>query len=154
MRYRHVSVAMLPERFGEYLLVRRLGGGMAEVFLAVKLGDREGRTWVVKRPRLGERASGLAAQSILRESEVLGDVSAPEIPRLGESGSIGGLPFVVLEHHRGASLDAVVRRSGPIDREAAWTVGLDVLRALAALHGAGWVHCDVAPSNVLLDDAG
>ncbi|HRI16940.1 MAG TPA: protein kinase, partial [Burkholderiaceae bacterium] len=26
--------------------------------------------------------------------------------------------------------------------------------ALAVLHDAGWVHCDVAPSNVLVDDVG
>ena len=106
---------MLPERFGEYLLVRRLGGGMAEVFLAVKLGDREGRSWVVKRPKLGERASGLAAQAILREAEVLGGVRSNELVRLEESGSMGGLPFVALEHHRGAALDAVLR-SGPMPR--------------------------------------
>jgi len=147
-------VAALPERFGEYLLVQRLGGGMAEVFLAVKLGDREGRASVIKRPRLGERASGLAAQAILREAEVLEEVRAPEIVRLEEQGSIGGLPFIALEHQRGAPLDAIIRRTGALSNDAAWTIAVDILRALAALHAQGWAHCDVAPSNILVDDAG
>ena len=39
-----------PEVFGEYLLVRRLAEGhLAEAMVAVRLGDRSGRTFVVKR---------------------------------------------------------------------------------------------------------
>ena len=37
-----------PEVFGEYLLLRRLAeGNLAEALVAVRLGDRSGRTFVV-----------------------------------------------------------------------------------------------------------
>ncbi|MFO0618150.1 MAG: protein kinase [Polyangiaceae bacterium] len=150
-----------PERFGDYLLLRRLAGGMSEVFLAVRLGDRDGRCWVVKRPALGERASGASAQSILREAAALEEVRSEGLGRLEHRGEIGGLPFIVLEHREGSTVSALFRlaeahREGAraADPVAARVVTRDVARALAVLHDAGWVHCDVAPSNVLVDDAG
>lgn len=151
-----------PERFGDYLLLQRLSGGMSEVFLAVRLGDRDGRTYVVKRPPLGERASGASAQSILREASVLEDVRSDALARLEAKGELGGLPFLVLEHRTGATVGALFHlgagasaaaRVGA-DARAARVVTRDVARALAVLHDAGWVHCDVAPSNVLVDDVG
>ena len=122
----------MPEVFGEYLLVDRLGGrSMTEVFVAVKLADRSGRTVVLKRPRLGERASGPAAEALRREAEVLGGV----------------------EHVRGVPLDVLVE-ARPLPQPQAMLVARDLGRTLAALHEAGWVHGDVAPANVMIDDAG
>lgn len=126
---------------------------MAEVLIAVRLGDRSGRTFVVKRPRLGERPSGRAAQAIQREAEVLQEVRAPGLVPLEAAGAIAGLPYVAIEHVRAASLDRVLA-SGPLDAEGVRAVARDLAAALAALHAAGWVHRDVAPANVLVDDAG
>lgn len=139
-----------PERFGDWLLLQRLPGGMSEVFLAVRLGDREGRSWVIKRPALGERASGSAAQSILREAAALEEVRSGGLGRLEHKGEMGGLPFIVLEHRAGATVRALPKGDPIVAR----VVVRDVARALAVLHDAGWVHCDVAPSNVLVDDVG
>ncbi len=144
----------MPEVFGEYLLVDRLGGrSMTEVFVAVKLADRSGRTVVLKRPRLGERASGPAAEALRREAEVLGGVKLPGAVRLEDSGVIAGLPFVVVEHVRGVPLDVLVE-ARPLPQPQAMLVARDLGRTLAALHEAGWVHGDVAPANVMIDDAG
>ena len=155
-----------PEVFGEFLLFQRIdsvsvAGGdeaprapMSEVLRAVRLGDRAGRLYVVKRPRLGERASGRAAHSIAREGEVLAEVRAPEIVALEAAGEIAGLPYVAVEHVRGAPLDALLAHAGALPPAAVRAVALDLARALAAVHAAGWVHGDIAPSNVLVDDAG
>jgi len=141
--------------FGDFLLVHRLATShMADVAIAVRLGDRSGRTFVLKRPVLGERASGRVAQAIAREGEVLESVQAPEIVTLEAAGEIAGLPYVAVEHIRGAALDAVLAHVGALPPAAARAVARDLGRALAALHGAGWVHGDVTPSNVLVDDAG
>ena len=144
-----------PEVFGEYLLVGHLATTqMSEVMLAVRLGDRDGRLLAIKRAPLGEPPSGRAAQGIIRETEVLSAVRGPAIIGLEGSGEVGGLPFVALEYVRGVSLDALIAAHGPLDPDSARAVAVDLARALGALHAAGWVHGDVAPSNVLVDDAG
>jgi serine/threonine-protein kinase len=161
-----VASPIEPEVFGEFLLFQRIdsvavAGGdeparapMSEVLRAVRLGDRAGRLYVVKRPRLGERASGRAAHSIAREGEVLAEVRAPEIVALEAAGEIAGLPYVAVEHVRGAPLDVLLAHAGALPPAAVRAVALDLARALAAVHAAGWVHGDIAPSNVLVDDAG
>jgi serine/threonine-protein kinase len=127
---------------------------MAEVLLAVRLGDRTGRTFVVKRPLVGERSSGRAAQSIAREGEVLSAVKAPSIVALEAAGELASLPYLAVEHVRGLPLDQLLSRAGPLPEAAARAVVNDLASALAALHKAGWVHGDIAPSNLLIDDAG
>ncbi len=145
---------MRPELYGDFLLIQRLAeSATAESLIGVRLGDRSGRSFVVKRPRLGERTSGSAAQSIAREAEVLAAVRAPGLAALEASGEIAGLPYVVTEHVRGATLEALLARGSlPDDMTAA--IAQDLANALAALHDAGWVHGDVTPSNVIVDDAG
>lgn len=145
---------MIPQVYGEYLLTSRLvERSMAEVFLAVRLGDRAGRIVVLKRAPIDEPASGSIAESLRREAEVLGGGNIDGIAALVDSGELAGLPFVVLEHVKGQPLDAILA-AGPIDRQAAMLLGRDVARALAALHARGWVHGDVTPSNVIVDEAG
>jgi len=143
-----------PQVFGEYLLVARLvERSMAEVYLAVRLGDRSGRTFVVKRAPLDERASGSIAESLRREAEVLREGKLDGVVALADAGEVAGLPYVVLEHVKGASLDNLLTR-GALPREAAMLVARDLARALAGLHARGWVHGDVTPSNVIIDEAG
>lgn len=144
-----------PEVFGGFLLVQRLAeSAMATVHLAVRLGDVTGRPIVLKRPPLGERPSGRPAQAILREAEVLSEVRGAGIPALEAAGDIAGLPYVAIERLRGASLAKVLAPSAPLPIPAVRALGKDVARALARLHEAGWVHRDVTPSNIFVDDAG
>ncbi|MDI3283586.1 serine/threonine-protein kinase [Polyangium sp. 15x6] len=145
----------VPELFGDFLLVQRLARrAMSDVLVAVRLGDRSGQTFVLKRPVLGERASGRAAQAIQREGEVLAEVRAPALPALAARGELAGLPYVALEHVRGAPLDELASGAEPMPEGAARAVALDVARALAALHEKGWVHGDLAASNVMIDETG
>lgn len=141
-----------PEVFADFLLVQSLAvSNMAEAFVAVRLGDRSGRTFVLKRPRLGELPSGRAAQAIAREGEVLAKVAGPSIVKLEAAGEVAGLPYVAVEHVRGAPLDVLLDRSGALPRGAAAAVARDLAVALAAVHEAGFTHRDVAPSNVIID---
>ncbi len=148
------GASVIPEVFGDLLLVQRLHGrSMSEVFLAVRLGDRSGRPLVVKRPPLGERASGAVAEAIRREAAALGVRRWPGAVVLDAAGDIAGLPYVALEHVRGVTLEDVLQ-AGALSADAALLLGRDLGRTLAELHAGGYVHGDVAPSNVIIDDAG
>jgi serine/threonine-protein kinase len=144
-----------PEPFGDFLLVQPLSTtSMAEAFVAVRLGERSGRTYVIKRPRLGERASGRAAQAILREAEVLEARLAPGLLPLEAAGTIAGLPYLAIEHLRAVSVEALIHHGGALGEGPTRVVASELARTLARLHEAGWVHRDVAPGNVLIDDEG
>ncbi|HEY8075037.1 MAG TPA: serine/threonine-protein kinase [Labilithrix sp.] len=62
--------------------------------------------------------------------------------------------FVVMELLRGATLADVLRREGPLHWRRAARIGLQVLSALMAAHGAQVVHRALKPQNVFLCSGG
>ncbi|MFJ4969362.1 serine/threonine-protein kinase [Streptomyces sp. NPDC088755] len=59
-------------------------------------------------------------------------------------------PWIVMQYVDGPSLADQARESGDIAPREAARIGLHVLSALRAAHGAGVLHRDVKPGNVLL----
>jgi len=55
---------------------------------------------------------------------------------------------------RGHSLETLLRQHGPLGSREAALIGLDLCRALSAIHSAGLVHGDVKTSNVLREEGG
>lgn len=150
---------------GRYELIEEIGeGGMATVFRA---RDRELRRDVAlkvlfphlaKRPEVVRRfhrearaAAGLEHANILRVYDV-GGAEDPELER-------GGItptrevdpPYIVMELIRGRSLLAEIEKRGPILAEVAACIGALLADALAVAHGAGIIHRDVKPANVMVD---
>jgi serine/threonine protein kinase len=63
--------------------------------------------------------------------------------------SASGVPYVVMELLDGETLEELFARDA-LDRDTIVAVAAQVASALAALHAAGFVHCDVKPSNVIV----
>lgn len=126
---------------------------MMDVFRAIKLGDRAGRPFVVKRVPLGEASTGAVAESLRRETEMLRTAGLVGCPRFVEAGELAGLPYLVLELIEGTSLDRLLA-VGPLAPDLALGIGRGIAVVLASLHERGLVHGDLSPENVLVDELG
>jgi serine/threonine protein kinase/Tol biopolymer transport system component len=61
---------------------------------------------------------------------------------------------VWMEFIRGRTLAAVVREHGRLAVEDVAAIGIDVCRALTAVHASGLLHGDIKPQNVMREDGG
>jgi mitogen-activated protein kinase kinase kinase 17/18 len=127
--------------------VRTLGRGAsgAEVFLAAE--EATGRLLAVK----SVPARGAAA--LVREQGVMAGLrpSPHVVPCFGGRACRDGSYQLFLEYAPGGSLaDAAARGGGRLGERDARRAAADVARGLAHVHGAGVVHGDVKPRNVVL----
>jgi len=133
------------QSFGAYRLLRRLGGGMAEVFVAERAGDA--MPVVIK--RVAERDPRPALLAMLRtEAELLLRCNHPNVVRGIEAGDIDGRPYLTMEYVDGVDLASLMTAGLPPG--ATVQVMMDVAAALAHVHQASIIHRDVCPSNVIV----
>jgi TolB-like protein len=59
-----------------------------------------------------------------------------------------------MELVHGHTLDNIVKAEGPMSAREAAAVGVDVARALGAVHAAGVLHCDIKAQNVVRESTG
>ncbi|MEO8440315.1 MAG: protein kinase [Spartobacteria bacterium] len=94
-----------------------------------------------------------ARRRFLREAQVAAQMRHPNVAsvfHLGAAETGESDWFYAMEFIEGESLEARLRRSGPIPLRFALEVGLQVARALAAAEKRGLVHRDLKPSNIML----
>jgi len=139
--------------WGRLEILERVGGGTSgDVFRARDTAlDREVALKLLKRrrPRLDE----IAAQ-VLAEGRLLARVRHPNVITVYGAEAIDGRVGLWMEFIRGLTLDDVVARQGPFGAREATFVGIDVCRALAAVHRAGLVHRDVKGANIMREAGG
>ena len=133
---------------GRYTIRRLIGaGGMGRVFAAV---DPElGRAVAIKLIR-AERASAPSARArLLREAQALARLHHPNVVTVYDVGAQDDEVFIAMELIEGSTL-AEWMRAGT----RGWRKVLDIFlaagRGLAAAHGAGIVHRDFKPANVIV----
>jgi eukaryotic-like serine/threonine-protein kinase len=137
-----------PRRLGDYELIGRLGeGGMGTVYLA---RDKAGVQVAVKVIR-----ADLAPDDEFRRrfrSEV---ARARQVPPFCTAEVLDAdpdheQPYLVVEYVDGPTLADVVEERGPLTASNLHSVAIGVATALTAIHGAGVIHRDLKPRNVLL----
>ena len=137
-----------PDRIGPYDIIGRLGAGaMGQVFLA---RSPAGRLVAVKtiRVELAEEAGFRArfAREVAAARRVSGVFTASVI----EADADADLPWVATAYVPAPSLTTLVRKTGPLPVPAVRWLAAGCAEALQSIHGAGLLHRDVKPSNVLV----
>lgn len=136
------------ERVGGYELVRLLGqGGMGTVYEG--RDPRNGERVAVKLLVSGREASAAQRTRFRREARALARLEHRALARLLDAGEERGLPYLVLPFYEGGSLEERLARGEVLAVEEAVRLGVELAEALEAAHGAGLLHRDVKPANVL-----
>ncbi len=136
---------------GRYELRELLGSGStSRVYLA---RDRElDRTVAIK--MLTGPPAAENVERLRREARSVAAIDHPHVVSVHDIGVTRGAVFVVMEHVRGETLRTVLERRGRLPVDEAVRVSLQVCRALSAAHGAGVVHRDISPANIVLGAEG
>src|SRR3954469_2827965 len=142
---------------GRYALAEVIGrGGMGTVWLATdRVLEREvALKEVTFALDLTAEERSILRERTMREARAAARLDHPHVTTVFDVVEEDGRPWLVMEHVDARSLQDIIEERGPLPPAAVAQIGLDVLAALEAAHGAGIVHRDVKPANVLVEPDG
>jgi serine/threonine-protein kinase len=91
---------------------------------------------------------------LVREARLLARVRHPNVVVVYAAERKDDEVGVSMELIKGQTLDQIVRQQGPLSAREAALIGIDICRALAAVHSAGLLHGDIKAHNVMREDGG
>ena len=135
-----------------YHKIKRVGsGGMANVYRALR--DSDGQVVALKIPvgRYGKDEAYL--RRFHREAEMVRHLDHTNIVKTLKHGVLGVKHFVEMEFIEGRSLDSYIE-SKELNVDMAVEITLLLLAGLHHIHGAGVIHSDIKPSNIMIKEGG
>src|SRR6267154_2603935 len=145
LRYAHFEVEVGADGFpvelgaGAMAVTYRARDTVLNSEVALKVIDRS----VAKNPGVRSR--------FLREARAAAQIHHPNVAQVSHYGEQDGECFYVMELVEGETLEARVRREGPMPLALALEITEQAARALAAAEACSVVHRDVKPSNIMLE---
>jgi serine/threonine protein kinase/tetratricopeptide (TPR) repeat protein len=139
------------DSFGpRYVIESILGeGAMGVVYRARdKELDREVALKLI-RPSLSGRAE--AIERFKRELLLASKVTHKNVLRIHDLGDIDGVKYISMNYVDGEDLQRIFEREGALQIDRAIRILRQICIALDAAHGAGVIHRDLKPQNILLD---
>jgi serine/threonine-protein kinase len=138
------------EQIGQYALKRKLGeGGMGEVWLAEHALLKRPCALKFIRPDLA--AHPATAARFAREVQAVTGLTHVNTVRVYDYGRAeDGSFYYVMEYLDGPTLEELVRENGPLPPGRVVYLLRQVCQALMEAHGAGLVHRDLKPGNVIV----
>src|SRR2546423_2536426 len=145
LKYDHFEVEVGTDGFaielgsGAIATTYRARDTVLNSLVALKVIDRK----VAQMPGVRSR--------FLREARAAAQIHHPNVARVSHYGEQDGECFYVMELVEGETLEAKVRREGPMPLTLALEVIEQAARALAAAEACGVIHRDIKPSNIMLE---
>src|SRR5437899_2877051 len=145
LKYAHFEVEVGADGFpvelgaGAMAITYRARDTVLNSVVALKVIDRK----VAQNPGARSR--------FLREARAAANIHHPNVARVTYYGEQDGECFYAMELVEGETLEARVRRDGPMPLALALQVIEQAARALAVAEVCGVVHRDIKPSNLMLE---
>ncbi|MFJ5655584.1 PQQ-binding-like beta-propeller repeat protein [Streptomyces microflavus] len=141
-----------PRRIGPFEVLGRLGaGGMGLVYLA---RSASGRRVAIKTVRTELAEDQLFRVRFTREVEAARAVSGFYTAAVVDADPRAAVPWLATAYVPAPSLEEIVNECGPMPTQAVRWLAAGIAEALQSIHGAGLVHRDMKPSNVLVVEDG
>jgi serine/threonine protein kinase/tetratricopeptide (TPR) repeat protein len=146
--------------FGDFEIVRREDGSMWELgcgamgvtYRAVdKVLHRTVALKVVETPAIVGKSQAVRDR-FLREARAAAALKHPNVAGIFQFGASPEIDrcYYAMELVEGETLEALVRRDGPLTVEQALEVAIQVSRALIGAAAQGLIHRDLKPGNIML----
>jgi serine/threonine-protein kinase len=140
-------------RIGGYEVLERIGrGSMGVVYRARQVSLEKEVALKVLPPRLSHDPTFV--ERFLREARAAGRLNHPNVVAALDAGYADGFHYFAMELVQGSSLKEIVDARGPVEEREALKVAFFVAKALRHAHGAGIIHRDVKPANVMVTSDG
>src|SRR5579875_2931312 len=141
------------ETWGDFRLVGRVGrGGFGEVYRA--WDPHLQREVALKLLVPGSVAGDEEYKALLREARALASVQHPNVVKVYGIDRHDGRVGFWTDFVYGKTLSALLAVQGPFGYREAALIGLDIARALSAVHRAGILHRDIKAENVMREEGG
>jgi len=145
------------DRIGRYQIVKELGhGAMGVVYQAVD--PTIGRHVAIKTIRLDEVDDAdermKLRERLFREARSAGILSHPGIVTIYDMEEQGDLAFIAMEFVDGPTVDQLLSKREPLERERLMSILRQTAAALDYAHGKGIVHRDIKPANIMIASDG
>ena len=142
-----------PTQWGPFPIHSELGRGVfGRVFEAVDPDMQLEIALKVIRKGASDQAADLSRG--LKEARLLAKVTHPNVVRIYRVERIADEVGIAMELIRGRALNDLVSSNGPFAAREAAVLGIELCRAIAAVHAAGMIHGDIKAHNVMRETGG
>jgi eukaryotic-like serine/threonine-protein kinase len=141
-----------PRQWGAFRILTELGRGTFGVVYRAR-DIRLDRDVALKlfSPRHGSTSDDL---TVVTEGRLLAKVTHPNVITVYGADIVDGTVGIWMELSNGRTLQQELADRGPLGAAEAALIGIDLCRALAAVHQKKLVHRDVKAQNVMREDGG
>ncbi len=141
---------------GKYKILNRIGqGGMSTVYLA--MNERANKQWAIKEIRKSDSKDfEVTFQSIKTETEMLKNLSHPNLPSIADIIDYEGSILIVMDYIEGNTLSLAVNEYGPQPQDYVIEWAKQLCNVLGYLHSQNppIIYRDLKPGNIMLKPDG
>jgi tRNA A-37 threonylcarbamoyl transferase component Bud32 len=147
--------AWLGKKVGRFRLLASIGqGAMGRVFRAedTTLNRQVALKVLPNKVKYGDEE--VAVGQFIREARSAATLEHPNVVHIYEVNQTDKIWYIAMELLEGGNLRELVKANGPLDMVRACQLAAEAGEALDYAHGAGIVHRDVKPANLMLTRSG